>query len=103
MGEASVMRRANPQAGWEAAGAAFARAHDHIPLRLSARCERRDGGVGGRGHSWPASHHLRNGWDVRPAHDASVSSIVPKERFGDFMRHVAAVHRREEILDRLPH
>lgn len=29
----------------EAAGAAFARAHGHIPL--SARCERRDGGVGG--------------------------------------------------------
>jgi len=29
----------------EAAGAAFARAHGHIPL--SVRCERRDGGVGG--------------------------------------------------------
>ena len=27
------------------AGAAFARAHGHVPLR--ARCERRDGGVGG--------------------------------------------------------
>lgn len=41
-----------PQAGWEAAGAAFARAHGHIPL--SARCERRDGGVVGRGHDAPA-------------------------------------------------
>jgi hypothetical protein len=36
---------ANRQAG-EAAVAAFARAHDRIPL--SARCERRDGGVKGR-------------------------------------------------------
>jgi hypothetical protein len=32
----------------EAAGAAFARAHGDIPL--SARCERRDGGMGGRGY-----------------------------------------------------
>ena len=34
-----------PTGRGEAAGAAFARAHDHIPL--SVRCERRDGGVGG--------------------------------------------------------
>jgi hypothetical protein len=42
-----------PTCGREADGAAFARAHDRSPFR--ARCERRDGGVGGRG----SDHHAR--------------------------------------------
>lgn len=42
----SWMRCSNRHTGREADGAAFARAHDRSPFR--ARCERRDGGVGGR-------------------------------------------------------